>query len=262
MLTKKTQTFRVDSSLLQYAIIPWDSKYLHNTTVEIENCSVKSVTALKKIIARFQHALPLVNGDLMFTKIPLKEYPKIQMFDRAGFYYVEQSITIDIDLTAWEPERLMFQAQDTYQIVPASRPDKQAIKEIAKLTFSTDRFHLDPFIQKDYADHRFEMWVENSFQSSDNIYKFVDNQDTIIGFFIVREHPDYAEFRLAGLHQKYVGKGLGKMLYHRMYRLLKEKKYGKIKSVISLNNTQVLNVYMYLTHAKFNNPLIVLHKVL
>ena len=262
MRAKQSQTFQIDSSMLQYAIIPWDSEYLHNTTVEIENFSVKSFTALKKIIAQFQHALHLIKGDLMFSKIPLEDYPRIQMLDQAGFYYIEQSITLDVDLSVWKPNEFIFQRSGTYQLIPASLQDKQSIRQIAQSTFTADRFHLDPNIAKAKADYRFEMWIENSFHSSDTIYKFVDKENTIIGFFIVHERPEYAEFRLAGLDPQYVGRGLGKMLYHHMYRLLKEKKYKTIKSVISLNNIQVLNVYMYLTHAKFNNPLIVLHKVL
>lgn len=262
MFDTQTRMFRVDTSTFQYAIIPWDSTSLNNTTVEIENFSVKSPTALRKILVRFQRALHLKKGDLMFSKIPPKDYSKIQLLDQAGFYYIEQAITLDIDLSSWNQNEFLFPTGEDYRLLPAGLLDKKPIRKIAGSTFIADRFHLDPNIAKAKADYRFEIWIENSFHSSDIIYKFVDAKNTIIGFFIVNEHSEYAEFRLAGLDRQYVGRGLGKMLYHHMYRLLKEKKYTSIKSVISLNNIQVLNVYMYLTHAKFINPLIVLHKVL
>lgn len=262
MFDTKTRTFRIDSSTLKYAIIPWDSDSLNNTTVEIEDFSVKPPTTFKEILIRFQHALLLKKGDLMFSKIPLKDYSKIQLLDQAGFYYIEQVITLVIDLSTWNPNEFLFPGGETYRLIPAGLSDKMTIRKIAGSTFIADRFHLDPNIAKAKADNRFEMWIENSFRSLDTIFKFVDKKNTIIGFFIVNEHPEYAEFRLAGLDPQYVSRGLGKLLYHHMYRLLKEKKYTSIKSVISLNNIRVLNVYMYLGHAKFINPLIVLHKVL
>lgn len=262
MFTKQTHTLQIDLSSLHYAIIPWDSNYLHNTTIEIENFSVKSLTALKKAITQLQHELRLKKGDLMFIKVPPHNYSKIHMLDQAGFYYVEQTVTLDIDLSTWKPWEFTFQTSDTYHLIPAGLPDKKEVRNIARTTFTADRFHLDPHIPKSNADYRFEMWIENSFHNKDSIYKFIDSKRTIIGFFIFRDHPKYAEFRLAGLHPRYVGRGLGKALYHSMYSILKAKGHTRITSVISLNNTAVLNVNMYLGHVKFIDPRIVLHRVI
>ncbi len=262
MFDKHAHILRMHSSTLQYSIIPWDSDYLHNTTVEIENFSAPSLPALRKIIDHLRYTLHLKKGDLMFSKIPLKDYPKIHMLDQTEFYCIEQTVTLDIDLSLWKPQEFPSLKDDTYRLVPAALSDKKQIRKIAGSTFIVDRFHLDPHIPKTNADYRFEMWIENSFHNGDTIYKFIDKKGTTIGFFIIREHGEYAEFRLGGLHPKYIGRGLGKMLYHHMYHILKEKNYKRILSVISLNNIPVLNVYMYLTHAKFINPLIVLHKVI
>lgn len=262
MFETKTRIFRLGTSTIKYAIIPWDCDSLNNTTVEIENFSAKTPAKLKEILIRFQHALHLKKGDLMFSKISPQNYSKIQLLDQIGFYCIEQTITLDIDLSGWNPDGFVFPREGAYKLLPAGLSDKKPIQKIAGSTFVADRFHMDPNIAKARANRRFEMWIENSFKSLDTVYKFVSSKNSIIGFFIVNEHPEYAEFRLAGLDPKYVGRGLGKMLYHNMYRLLKKKGYASIKSVISLNNTQVLNVYMYLGHAKFINPLIVLHKVL
>lgn len=262
MFTKKTKIVRIGSSSLQYAVIPWDSEYLHNTTIEIESFSVTSLVTLKEFMNQLKHSHNLKKGDLLVSKIPLVDYEKINMLDQIGFYFIEQTITLNIDLSSWDANSFLFPNGNEYRLIPAGLPDKKAIREIARSIFTADRFHLDPLIPKERADLRFEMWIENSFQNADTVYKFVDKEGTIIGFFIVNEEKEYAEFRLAGLHSLYKGKGLGKMLYHHMYQILKEKKFKTIASVISLNNIQVLNVYMYLTHAKFVHPLIVLHKVL
>ncbi len=262
MFTKETKVIRIGSSSLCYAIIPWDSEYLHNTTIEIENFSVSSLATLKKLVIQLKHSHKLKKGDLLVSKIPLADYEKINTLDNVGFYYIEQTTTLDIDLSAWNASSFIFSNSDEYKLIPADLSDKKEIRDIAKSIFTADRFHLDAHIPKARADYRFEMWIENSFHNSDIVYKFIDKRGIIIGFFIVNEQKEYAEFRLAGLHSLYKGKGLGKILYHHMYQILKVKKFKSITSVISLNNIQVLNVYMYLTHAKFTQPLIVMHNVL
>ena len=262
MFETKTRILKVGTAKLHYALIPWDSDSLNNTTVEIEFFSAKNVATLNKLLMHLQRTLHLKKGDLLFSKIPPKDFSKIQLLDQVGFYYIEQTITLDIDLSGWNPDEFVFSRGDGYRLILAGLSDKKLIRKIAGSTFIADRFHLDPNIAKAGANYRFEKWIDNSFQSTDIVYKFVDDKNLIIGFFIVNEHPDYAEFRLAGLDPKYVGRGLGKMLFHCMYRLLEDKGCTLIKSVISLNNLQVLNVYMYLGHAKFISPFIVLHKVL
>ena len=262
MFTTNTQIIRSGRSELHYAIIPWDSEYLHNTTIEIKKITVTSVVTLKKLLDQLQKTRDLKKGDLLVSKIPLMEYPIVHMLNQVGFYYMEQTTTLDIDLSSWNATLFSFSNDGEFQLVQADLSDKKAIQAIAQTTFTADRYHLDKRIPKKRADFRFKMWIENSFHNADTVYKFIDKKSNIVGFFIVNEEKEYAEFRLAGLHTAYKGKGLGKMLYHHMYQILKEKKYKTIASVISLNNIQVLNVYMYLTQAKFTKPLIVLHNVL
>jgi len=262
MFTTQTQVIQKGKSALHYTIIPWDSEYLHNTTIEIEQFTVPSKAILKKLIDQLCHKHTLKKGDLLVSKIPLENYAKALMLHQIGFYYMEQATTLDIDLSLWNGKMFTFPNEDQYQLIQANAADQKAIQHIAQTTFTADRYHLDPRIPKKYADYRFKKWIENSFNNKDTIYTCIDNTHTIIGFFIVNEQKEYAEFRLAGLHNAYKGKGLGKMLYHHMYQILKEKKFTRIASVISLNNIQVMNVYMYLTQAKFTKPLIVLHNVL
>lgn len=262
MFSKKTHILKSDSSSLHYAIIPWDSEYLHNTTIEIENFTVTSLAILKKLITLLKKTHKLKRGDLIVSKIPLAEYPKVHMLDQIGFYFVEQSITLDIDLSSWNPHAFIFPNDSKYRLIPAGASDQKAIQDIARTTFIADRFHLDARIPKLRADYRFEMWIENSFHSSDSIYKFIDNKNRIVGFYIFRKYPELVDLRLAGLNPLYIGKGLGKMMYHHIYQLLKEKKCTKAKATISLNNSPVLNLYVYLSQVKFAHPLIILHNVL
>lgn len=262
MFTTQTHVLKNGRSDLHYSIIPWDSEYLHNTTIEIENFTTTSISAFKKLIIQLQKTHKLKKGDLLVCKIPLNEYSKTYILAQNEFYFLEESITITIDLSSWKPQDFSFQDSEKYKLISAKTTDIKGIQKIAQKTFTADRFHLDTRIPKIRADYRFKMWIKNSFRSLDSIYKLVDENNDIIGFFIIREHTEYVELRLAGLDPKCIGHGLGKMLYHHMHQLLKERGHVTVKAIISLNNLPVLNVYTYLAHAKFVDPLFVFHKLI
>ena len=64
MFATQTHILRSGRLTLQYAIIPWDSNYLHNTTIEINTISATSFTALQKLILQLQRKIKLKKGDL------------------------------------------------------------------------------------------------------------------------------------------------------------------------------------------------------
>lgn len=262
IFTVKPQTIHSKTAEITYARIPWDSEYLHNTTVEILGFSAENSSDLGNLLGTLQKNIHAKKGDLFFSKIPLESFNQAILLNQTGFYWAEQTITLTINLSAWNPDAFSF-SQGMYTIVPAKTPkDKQDIRMIANSAFTADRYHLDPNIPKKYADYRYEMWVENSFKGKDTVYKFIDEHNTTLGFFIVNTRPDATKLVLAGLDPKYKGSGLGKMLYHHMYEVLKHDGCTQAEAVLSLNNLPVLNVYMYLGHAKFVHPLITFHKII
>ncbi len=66
MFTTQTHVLKNGQSDLHYSIIPWDSEYLHNTTIEIKKITVTSVVTLKKLLDQLQKTRDLKKGDLYY----------------------------------------------------------------------------------------------------------------------------------------------------------------------------------------------------
>lgn len=262
MFTKKIRIIKNKTATIRYAVVPWDSKILQNTTIEIEKVSASSVIQLTRLLSHLVKTCSLRKGDLLVYKIPLQDYAKNIWLYQAGFYFIEQTVTITVDATKWNPLAFNVSKNDAYRLAPAHKSDLMAIQKIAGETFVADRFHMDFKISNTKASRRYEKWIENSFSSSDSVYKYIDKANTIIGFFIINQQKQYTELRLAGLDPKYQGQGLGKALYYSMFRLLKKRKQKTLKAIVSLNNIAVLNVYLYLGCAKFSDSFVVFHKII
>jgi len=261
MFNKTTKSITVGTSTLKYTLIPWDSKYLENSTIEITDFSFSTQSALHSLLKKLQEIEKLKKGDLLFYKIPPQNISLLHSLYEAGFYWIEQSLTLSIDLEQWTSEKIILPNKDVYTLVQATGSDKKVIQSIAKRTFTADRYHLDPNILKEKADYRYEMWIENSFLSKDKVFKFLDINTNIVGFFIINDQEEVVELRLAGLNPDHIGHGLGKTLYYSMYKYLKDMKHSKVQAVISFNNLPVLNVYLFLGNVKCTEPFHVLHKV-
>jgi L-amino acid N-acyltransferase YncA len=204
----------------------------------------------------------LKKGDLIVCKLPLRDFSNISLLTANGFNFIEESITVTVNLAKWNPDHFKFTGGTAYRMVPVQEPDMKTVQAIAEKTFTADRFHLDRRLVKKYADSRYKVWIRNSFEGGDSVYKLIRGNNTIVGFFIMKEYAEYADLRLAGLHPKHIGCGLGKLLYYRMYALLKQKKHTEARAAISCNNIPVMNIYSYLGCMKFIDPLYVFHAVI
>lgn len=256
------RTITVHQASLTYAAIPWDCQYLKNTTVEIKEFSFQSKQEAQTLLRTLKKTLKLSKDDLLFIKSSPLQVASIQILTSLGFYVVEEAVEISFDLSLWDPKTFPQYANRHYRLVPATKNHLPSMKKIAGSAFTTDRYHVDTNIPIERANVRFVGWLETSMNNADEVYAFVDEKDSVAGFFIIAKNSGMMNLRLAAIDPTLVGKGLGKLLYFQMFSLLKKRNDMVIHTQISLNNTAVFNVYTYLVHPKVTRLEIVLHHII
>lgn len=256
------RTITVHQASLTYAAIPWDCQYLKNTTVEIKEFTFQSKQEAQNLLMTLKKTLKLSKGDLLFLKSSPLRVTSIHILTSLGFYVVEEAVEISFDLTRWNPKTFPQYANKHYRLVPATAARIPTMKKIAGSAFTTDRYHVDTNIPAERANSRFVGWLETSMRSTDEVYAFVDEKDTVAGFFIIAKNSGRMNLRLAAIDPILVGKGLGKLLYFLMFSMLKKQGRTTIQTQISLNNVAVFNVYTYLVHPKVTQRTIVLHQII
>ncbi|MEK7544037.1 MAG: GNAT family N-acetyltransferase [Patescibacteria group bacterium] len=259
-VTPQTITYR--NASLTYALIPWDSKYLQNTTIEIKEFAFKSKQTAKNLLLKLKKNLNLTKGDLLFLKTSPLEVERLHVLTSSGFYVIEEAVEISFDLTNWNPKSFPQHQNRQYQLVPALPKHLPELRKIAGKAFIADRYHLDKNISSRGSNSRFVGWVESSLKGSDEVFAFIDDKGVVAGFFIIANKQEGTNLRLAAIDPKLVGKGLGKLLYFSLFSWLKKRGRTTIQTQISLNNTAVFNVYTYLVHPKVTRLDVVLHYVI
>lgn len=262
MFDLKKEKYRNSNIQIEYSIIPWDSKYLKNTTIQIYEIKLINTPISLNDFELFYSSLRLKRNDLIFSKVDSSNNELIRMFNSLGFYFVEISLSSIINLHKFSNDPIIHNLLKDYVCLVARKKDKRFLFDVAKNSFKKDRFHLDINIDNTRAGKRYVNWVNNSFKNNENIYIFKDKKKKRLGFFIIKYINDnMADLRLIALDNKYKGKGLGKLMYLKMLQFLKSQGIMKVVSQISLNNITVINIYAQL-NSKFMKPLVVLHKVI
>ncbi len=111
------------------------------------------------------------------AKTPLDAIARIAELCRLGFYFVDANL--QIERPAGPPP-----AVESRVTVGRARPDQHdAVLDLAKRSFSSDRFHLDPGVSPEAADRIKRGWVQSYFEGSRGEWVLVaESDDRPVGF--------------------------------------------------------------------------------
>jgi L-amino acid N-acyltransferase YncA len=234
---------------LSYALVPWDAELFGMPFYELR-CDGP--------VEDIERSLPAWHGEigklgqpaLVFTRILPAEVRLAEVLSGFGFYPAETTLQISLPLRRFTP--IHPRAAGRARLRPAQANDLPAMVAIAEETFTTDRFHLDPHVPTPLSDKRYAQWVERGFRDGDPlfVYESTAQSDTdrdIIGFYLIRgEQGGEVDLSLAGVGSRYRRGGGGALMYEAMLEKCRELGYRTASSTISINNLDVVNLFMCL----------------
>ena len=246
--------------------IPWETRNLGLESFKvtdgfIHNPSEKTLeSALKKKIK--EHSRIFIQA-----RISKDNYRIIPLLGRNNFYFVE---TVLVPYTTLETNLMLnhFIANKSeflpkqydvngWEVAFFDKNDVslcRSIKNIAAESFVDDRFHCDQQCDKAIADRRFSYWVDDLLADAGVIFHIITYHSEPVGFIASKSD----DLILAGLSRKYVGKGIGTFFWLSILEDMLNKGYSRIHSMISTNNTPILNLYVKLGF-RFKDPAATLH---
>lgn len=108
-------------------------------------------------------------GAFLYSKVPANSADDALFLQRHGFFLADAAVTLERPISPVSVDVLpsRFAVPD----------DKSAVMDVAKRSFSFDRFHMDPIIPREYADRVKAEWVGNFFsgQRGDYLVVGLDN---------------------------------------------------------------------------------------
>jgi len=112
-------------------------------------------------------------------RVDTQDFFTIHALQKSGFYLVETLLTY-----TFTQANKISPLKDIYKVREFKKEDLPYLMDIAKASFSQNRFHIDPYIPKDKADSLYSEWVKNSLFDRDTAFTFVaERGERAVGFF-------------------------------------------------------------------------------
>lgn len=181
------------------------------------------------------------------VRVPVEDLEVVGALEAAGFRFAEHLLTPWRSWEGWERKSMGA----TRPTEPADLP---ALCGIARATFRTDHFHLDPRFDGEAADGVYAKWIESwhAEPPQGGRSRVIIADGRVSGFFMYRftepaglHGRRVTDLVLGGMAPDMAGRGLG----HRMYCDVMDDaaantEYGRVTIVTS--NVPVLNLYVKL----------------
>jgi RimJ/RimL family protein N-acetyltransferase len=255
-MTQTLDVHRIETPALhlEFSLVPWDTEILGAPVGQITEivCADQQSGALD--FGRFEHWRDELHARLVSCRLMHDRISESMLLERRGFRFIEMIYRPQLTTV-----REATFDQDDLEITPATGGDMTIIEEIAGSAFKTDRFHLDPRIDHDFADRRYRRWVRTSLQHQSQRLLKVSKAGRVVAFFIVEPFPDgRCYWHLTAIAPAAQGKGLGKRIWRAMIMRHKGEGVDRIETTISAHNVAAMNLYAGLGY-RFQPPAMTFH---
>jgi hypothetical protein len=175
-----------------------------------------------------------------------------ELLYQSGFYYV--TTTIDLYDT-----NIQTKKYPNPLLVQTFREEKKilALKEIELMmlsNFDHGKFFED-FNLKHLALTRQEEVLSNLSRDNDVTFSLLFNhKGTAVGYFIHKSNDEFEHLIFAGTSSTELYRGIGEDVWNSFHNFIQNTGITKTKTLISLSNAGVLNIYSKLGY-KFRRPL-------
>jgi hypothetical protein len=194
---------------------------------------------------------------LLVARLPSGDTATINSFQRSGFQVREVSLHPNLEIS---DSHLGYTVDERLRVTEVGREDLPEIVRIAGATFSISRFYREPEVSDALAGRRYENWVKSSFLNpSHRVLKGTNEENEIIGFFIIKIDSGVATWLLTAMSDKFISTGLTKKLWSLMIKESYRLGSRSITTTISSDNVKVVGLYPKLGF-RFTETSWVLHR--
>lgn len=253
------RTFKHNASCITYSQIPWDTQLLGYPTHEVISFKTGYQEDPYEIFNLFLSHINFKKNQLIFAKFDPENIEECVLLQKLGFYFIETFAKSNIRITNKFDSNPYIDSN--YFFRTAVLEDLPELKSIASEVFGIDRYHRDPYIDKEAANNRSKGWVQNSLNNDEEkvVCLCEKASNVIAGFYIIKISEGYAGLQLIGLSKAYQGKGLGKGIHQEVMVDIKSNTGLPVAhSAISMTNGPALYIHHWLG-TKLDNFKFVFH---
>lgn len=250
--------FEIDNDVLSLRAnhVSWDSDVFGMPVAAITTLVIKNHAAVQAHFDLFKdwvcrHAFGIVS-----CRLPHQQIDASMLLEKNGFHFIEMTLHPLIAALQFYP--VMDTGMVVNEVCEAELP---SVINMAQRAFGVERYHIDPRIDRTFANIRYGRWVANCFRDTKQVLLKVVMDGRLVGFFVVENKDDRSVYwHLTAVNPDFQGQGLGHLVWLSMIAYHKAAGMANIRTTISARNTPVLNLYSKLNF-RFDPPEMTFHWV-
>lgn len=205
----------------------------------------------------FERERDRLGAGLVSCRLPHECLTESMLLEDHGFRFIEMLYGPELDSSAFK----MDEHVALLAVARASEDDLPTLLGIARTAFHNERFKMDPRLDPDVSDQRFQNWVASSLRHpTQELYVICDGARRI-AFFITELLDDgtcYWHLNAVALDAQ--GQGYGRRAWLSMLNHAAQSGARRVRTSIVARNHRVLNLYARLGF-RFSPPSMTFHWV-
>ena len=232
---------RLSTSSLQmeWSQAPWDQAVCGFPVMQITTLAVHGMNAGEDMQI-FEHERDRVGAGLVSCRLLHECLTESMLLEDHGFRFIEMLYAPELHLSTRQID------QQVAQLVAsrAREDDLPALLDIARTSFYNERFKMDPRLDREVSDRRYQNWVVSSLRHSTQELYVIRDGERRIAFFITELLGDgTCYWHLNAVAPDAQGQGYGRRAWVSMLNRAVKIGATRVRTSVVARNHRVLNLY-------------------
>jgi RimJ/RimL family protein N-acetyltransferase len=249
---------RIDAPSLRmtWSEAPWDSRVCGYPVLQISSIQLTGHDAGRDLKI-FERERDRLGAGLVSCRLSHESLRESMLLEDHGFRFIEMLYQPEFDLAGYRSKA----EQSTLEISRAREDELDVLRAIARTAFQNERFKMDPRLDPEVSDQRYQTWVASSMHHPTQELYAIRAEDRPVAFFVTEMLDDgTCYWHLNAVASDMQGRGYGKRAWQGMLQFAADAGAKRVQTCIVARNYRVLNLYASLGF-RFPPPLMTFHWV-
>ena len=198
-----------------------------------------------------------VGAGLVSCRLSHERIRESMLLEDHGFRFIEMLYRPELDLSKLTNASI----DPSLSVSRASDGDMPSLLEIARTAFHNERFRMDPRLEPEVSDRRYQNWVASSQHHATQELYVIRDGEQVIAFFVTEMLPDgTCYWHLNAIAPDVQGQGYGRRVWLIMLKQAVVQGAQLVRTSIVARNFRVINLYARLGFC-FTQPEMTFHWV-
>ena len=251
-----SEQLNTSSLQMTWSQAPWDEVVCGFPVLQITAMEVHGANAGDDM-QTFERERDRLGAGLVSCRLLHECLTESMLLEDHGFRFIEMMYAPELDLSTFNIDEPVAQRA----VAHASEDDLPALLDIARTSFHNERFKMDPRLDPNVSDQRYQNWVASSLCHATQELHVICDGERRIAFFITELLNDgTCYWHLNAVAPDAQGQGYGRRVWLSMLHQAAIGGVRRVRTSIVARNHRVLNLYASLGF-RFSPPSMTFHWV-